>query len=84
MKPNYVSVFNSFEDFNVVISEHHVFEHAHFEMKQKENVLITGPNGSGKSLLIAMIRQKIFANQGHLKITPSLKLDISIRRTKFE
>lgn len=63
-----------FEDFNVVISEHHVFEHAHFEMKQKENVLITGPNGSGKSLLIAMIRQKIFANQGHLKITPSLKI----------
>src|SRR5699024_12727464 len=43
-------------------------------MKQKENVLITGPNGSGKSLLIAMIRQKIFANQAHLKITPSLKI----------
>ncbi|WP_192947563.1 Sal family ABC-F type ribosomal protection protein [Staphylococcus cohnii] len=63
-----------FEDFNVAINEHHIFEHAHFEMKQKENILITGPNGSGKSLLIAMIRQKILPNQGNIKITPSLKI----------
>lgn len=63
-----------FEDVSVNIDGQAIYKHAHFEMKQNENILLTGPNGSGKSLFIALIRQHLSPDEGIIEITPSLKI----------
>lgn len=63
-----------FENVSITINQQEIYRNANFEMKNKENILLTGPNGSGKSLFIAMIKQSIKSNKGDVYITPSLKI----------
>lgn len=63
-----------FENVSITINQQEIYRNANFEMKNKENILLTGPNGSGKSLFIAMIKQSIKPNKGDVYITPSLKI----------
>ncbi|WP_436854037.1 Sal family ABC-F type ribosomal protection protein [Staphylococcus caeli] len=62
------------EDLTMVLNHKVIYQDAHFEIKNKENILLTGPNGSGKSLLIALIRGICVPDQGRVHITPSLKI----------
>ena len=63
-----------FENVSITINQQEIYRNANFEMKNKENILLTGPNGSGKSLFIAMIKQSIKPNKGDIYITPSLNI----------
>ena len=63
-----------FENVSITINQQEIYRNANFEMKNKENILLTGPNGSGKSLFIAMIKQDIKPDKGDIYITPSLKM----------
>ncbi|WP_338092313.1 Sal family ABC-F type ribosomal protection protein [Staphylococcus shinii] len=63
-----------FENVSITINRQEIYRNANFEMKNKENILLTGPNGSGKSLFIAMIKQDIKPDKGDIYITPSLKM----------
>ena len=62
------------EDFSISINNLCIYDQANFEIKNNENILLTGRNGSGKSLLISLIRQTLKPDQGHIYITPSLKI----------
>lgn len=62
------------ENFSVSINNLCIYDQANFEIKNNENILLTGRNGSGKSLLISLIRQILKPDQGHIYITPSLKI----------
>ncbi|WP_436859846.1 Sal family ABC-F type ribosomal protection protein [Staphylococcus caeli] len=62
------------EDLTMVLNHKVIYQDAHFEIKNKENILLTGPNGSGKSLLIALIRGICVPDQGRVHITPSIKI----------
>lgn len=62
------------EDLTMILNSKVIYQHAHFEIKNKENILLTGPNGSGKSLLIALIRGICVPDQGQVHVTPSLKI----------
>ncbi|WP_427704309.1 Sal family ABC-F type ribosomal protection protein [Staphylococcus parequorum] len=62
------------ENFSISINNLCIYDQANFEIKNNENILLTGRNGSGKSLLISLIRQTLKPDQGHIYITPSLKI----------
>ncbi|RIP34163.1 ABC transporter ATP-binding protein [Staphylococcus gallinarum] len=59
---------------NVTIEDEIIYQNAYFEIKDKENIILTGPNGSGKSLLISIIQQSVLPDEGDVYITPSLKI----------
>lgn len=62
------------EHFSMTMNNNPIYENAHFEIKNGENILLTGPNGSGKSLLIDIIRQRLIPDIGKVHITSSLKI----------